>query len=188
MFESLQFTPSAVNHSGKIVISLVINHLFPLRSRPLLRCSAATAPWFQTDTALATTLSQTTSSFLCPVSARAHRHAQQNLSSAWCRDSWTWGICAINATPAPNRASKERLRRWRRTHKRKQTASTKQRRDRLTRPTISKRSHRSWWRRQTRLLWRPKLRLHHKERRRIWSMRGNHKKMSAAVIMVVVQF
>lgn len=83
----------------------------------LLRCSAAMDQCFQTDTEHATTLSQTTLSSLCPVSMRAHRQVQQRLLSVWCRDYWTWRICAVNATPAPIWLHKDRFRRWRRTHK-----------------------------------------------------------------------
>lgn len=157
---------------------------FSLRFPLLLRCSAATDPWFQTDMERATTLSQTTLSSLCPVSARARRHLQQNSSSLWCRDSWTWGICAINVTPIS--PCRDRAERWRRTRKRTQTGKTKRSRDRLTQPRISKHCHRSCWRHQTRLKWRLKPRHHHKERHQFWRTEVNHRKLSVPVKIVVI--
>lgn len=156
------------------------------RSRLLLKCSAAMDQWFQTDTARATTLSQTTSSSVCPVSVRAHRRVLQNLLSVWCRDCWTWGICAITAIPVLSWPSKDRVRLWRCTRKQKQTGKAKCSRDQLTCVRISNVCHRFWWRHQNILKWRIKPRFwrmqvyfhyFHSSKHRFWRMEVNHRKL-----------
>lgn len=117
-------------------------------------------------TGRATTPSQTTSSSQCPASTRARRHTRQNLSSVWRRGWWTWGICAIKATPTRPRSDRVRCRR--RTRRQTQTGRTKRLRDRQTCPKLSKRRPRYCWRGPTRIKWKLRPRPQRKDRAKDW--------------------
>lgn len=88
-----------------------------LRSPPPWRCFAAMDLLSKMDTVSATTPSQTTSSFQCPASMRARRHAQQNLWSTCCRDCRIWWICAMNAALTQIQLSEGKVRHWSLTHR-----------------------------------------------------------------------
>lgn len=128
------------------------------------------------DMERATTLSQTTSSSPSPASTRAQRHAQQNLSSLWCRDCWTWGICVINVTLTSTQPHKGRVRRRKHTRKQTQTGKTKHLRGQMTHPKISKHCHRCCWRHLTRIKWRRKPKPQYRERDKLWKNESKSEK------------